>query len=112
MSNVELDLDGIMQILNGTEAVSELRSRAGHTVEAGKASGPRGLHAGAHIIDKLAVGDIHQDSRNGPVVDIDWPDSRWHLVEYGSVHNPPYAVIRNAARTAGLTVIDQRTSNA
>jgi hypothetical protein len=26
----------------------------------------------------------------------------WHIIEYGSVNNPPYAVLRRAAESAGL----------
>lgn len=36
-------------------------------------------------------------------------DFAWHLVEYGSVNNPPYAPIRRGLRAAGLRFDDSRT---
>lgn len=35
-------------------------------------------------------------------------DPFWHLVEFGSVNNPPYAPVRRGIRAAGLTFIDHK----
>lgn len=106
MSFFELDLDGIMGIL-AQQGVPELHARAQQAVNTAHGTGPRGEHAGRHVVDKIAVGTTHATGTGGPVVDIDWPDSRWHLLEFGSIHNPPYRVITNAAQDAGLEVIDE-----
>lgn len=106
MNDFEIDMPGILQILSGREASEELRTRANQAVGIAQATGPRGRH-GRHVIDRITVGDTHIGP-TGAVVDIDWPDSRWHLLEYGSVNNPPYRVVTNAAQQAGLTVIDER----
>lgn len=103
----ELDMDGIMGILGQREGVDALTSRARDAVRTARETGPRGKHAGRHEVDKIDVGETHV-TRDGAVVDIDWRSSVWHLIEYGSVHNPPYAPIRNSAKSAGLQVIDER----
>lgn len=33
-------------------------------------------------------------------------DNFWHLVEYGSVNNPPYMPVRKGVIAAGLTFVD------
>jgi hypothetical protein len=35
-------------------------------------------------------------------------DPFWHLVEYGSVNNPPYAPLRRGTRAAGLRLDESR----
>lgn len=110
MSSFEIDINGIMSILAGPEGVAELHARAAQAVNTAHATGPRGGHAGRHVIDKIAVGETHI-ATTGPIVDIDWPDSRWHLLEFGSVKNPPYAPIRQSAQQAGLEVIDDRAAS-
>ena len=34
--------------------------------------------------------------------------SLWHIIEYGSAHNQPYAVFRRAAQRIGLAFADSR----
>ncbi len=38
-------------------------------------------------------------------------DIAWHIIEYGSVKNPPYAPVRRAVRAAGLRFVDGRTDD-
>lgn len=35
-------------------------------------------------------------------------DPFWHLVEYGSINNPPYAPVRRAVRALSLRFVDGR----
>lgn len=34
-------------------------------------------------------------------------DFAWHLVEYGSVKNPPYAPLRRGVRAAGVRLVER-----
>lgn len=38
-------------------------------------------------------------------------DNFWHLVEYGSVNNPPYAPVRRGVLLAGMRFVDDGTSS-
>jgi hypothetical protein len=39
---------------------------------------------------------------------VEFRDPFWHLVEYGSIHNPAYAPARRGVRMAGLRFNDPR----
>lgn len=39
-------------------------------------------------------------------------DNFWHLVEYGSVNNPPYAPARRGVIASGLTFVDDGLGSA
>lgn len=58
------------------------------------------VHTGA---ERAAV--ISEAARltvDGPVAYFGSTSSTWHLVEYGSIHNPPYAPFRRAAESLGI----------
>lgn len=104
----ELDPAGITRVLAQPQAVQALRRRAEQVVTEARQA-PHGEHAGEHEVEKISVGDEHVDA-SGAVIDIDWPSHVWHLVEFGSVNNPPYRPVTRAAQNAGLVVIDKRRS--
>jgi hypothetical protein len=52
------------------------------------------------IISVDPEGDEGQWSTDGPNIVTD--SSIWHIIEYGSVNNPPYAPIRRGVEAAGL----------
>ncbi len=103
----ELDMAGIARVLNDTQAVDALERRTARVVAEARATGPRGEHAGVHEIDTIAVGETHHTD-DGAVVDIDWPSHVWHIITFGSIHNPPYHPIERSAQNNGLKVIDAR----
>lgn len=105
--NINLDYAAIGRILGEAPAVAALQSRASKTVKEAKATGPRGKHAGAHEIDKLSVGETKQGDY-GAAVEIDWASHVWHLIEFGSVNNPPYRPVSRAAQANGLKVTGMR----
>jgi hypothetical protein len=44
--------------------------------------------------------------RDSAYTRVSGPSSFWHFIEYGSIHNPPYAPFRNAAASMGLRFDD------
>lgn len=101
-----VDQGGLQACLSEAQPVAYLQAKATAIVEEARQLGPRNPRHRTHEIDKLAVGETH-DTDHGVVVDIDWPSSVWHLEEFGSVNNPPYAPVRRAAQNNGLHVVDQ-----
>lgn len=102
----ELYPDAIARVLNETPAVRRLEELAGQVVRSAQQE-PRGSHGGPHQVDLIQVGDTRETS-DGAEVDIDWPSPVWHIIELGSVNNPPYRSITRAAQNAGLRIIDKR----
>lgn len=103
MTGFELYPDAIIKVLNDTPAVEVLRNLADKAVADARSTGPRARHGGPHTIDLITVGETHITPA-GAVVDIDWPSSVWHLIEFGSVNNPPYRPVTRAAQNLGLSV--------
>lgn len=103
-----LDVPALMRVLNEDPAVTALHQHADQAVTDAHTA-PRGAHPGTHEVDKIAVGATHIGPQ-GATVDIDWPSPFWHLIEFGSVNNPPYRPITRGAQNAGLKVIDKRGS--
>lgn len=106
--DITLDIDAVGRVLSERPAIEALEDKAGKVVGEAKADGPRAQHKGGHQIDLLEVGDTH-DSDFGAAVDIDWPTSFWHLVEFGSVNNAPGRPVSRAAENNGLKIIDHRS---
>lgn len=95
---VSIDRAGVDKILQSPEAVDVLRKAAGFAVREAVDLAPRGfggyrktLRTGAaHVLDGAAAVDVESTS------------SFWHLVEFGSVNNPPRRVLQRAAQNTGL----------
>lgn len=47
-------------------------------------------------------GDSIQVFEEGDHIGVETTDPFWHLIEFGSVHNPAYAPLRRGARAAGV----------
>jgi hypothetical protein len=61
---------------------------------------PRGPGRGPHFADSLRVADDGDDVR------VESTDPFAHIIEFGSVNNPPYAPLRRGVRAAGLRLSD------
>jgi hypothetical protein len=102
---IELDPEGIARVLGEQPAIEALHELAEGIVTEAVATGPR--HHAPHEIDKIAVGET-RTSPQGAVVEIDWDSHVWHLIEFGSINNPPYRPLTRAAQHAGLTFRNDR----
>lgn len=64
----------------------------------------------------VTTGDYRDSLASGPAdltvdgweAQVGSSDPFWHLVEFGSVNNPPYRVLSNAVTAAGLEFEDDR----
>jgi hypothetical protein len=72
------------------------RQAAGHA----QRLSPRGPGRGPHFADSLRVADDGDDVR------LESTDPFAHIIEFGSVNNPPYAPLRRGVRAAGLRLSD------
>lgn len=104
---VTLDMAGITKVLNEGKAVAAQRESATALVEHAHATGRRGAHSGAHIVDKIAVGDTRQTDK-GAVTTILWPSPFWHFEEFGTANQSPDRTITRSAQHVGLRVVDDR----
>jgi hypothetical protein len=79
--------------------INDLKKEPG--VKADLAAAAKTVAGIARGITPHAPGSITTDT-GGDTVTVGSDDPFFHLVEWGSVNNPPYAPIRRAVRAAGL----------
>lgn len=95
VKNPRFDDEMQRDIAHGVETVV-----AAHLVRAIHASAPTG-GTGAYSAS-VAV------DASGGEVRVITTDPFWHLIEFGSMNNPPYAPIRRGVRAAGLRLDESR----
>lgn len=90
---------GITEILTSEEALGLCLSVVDAAAKVAKDLTPRGetgfeqaavVSGGAQVVDNVATAQFGSVSQT------------WHITEFGSVHNPAYAPLRNAARGLGI----------
>jgi len=93
------DNDGITEILTSEDAMALCLS----VVEAGAAvardlmpKGETGYEQKAVVSGAAQVVDGVASAQFGSV------SETWHMTEFGSIHNPPYAPLRNAAQSLNI----------
>lgn len=97
------DPAGIGAFLASTEPA--LRALATEIVNEAR-RGPKNPRHHDHSVDYIAVGAFRINNK-GAHQDIIWPRYDAHLIEFGSVNNPPYRPLTRAVQNAGLDLKDR-----
>lgn len=94
--------EGIDELMTSAEAAAFLTDLAGSVKTEVEQIAPR--HSG-HYADSIEVSEpVHEDG--GVVVYVYSTDFAAHIVELGSVNNPPYRPLTRGAANLGLEVQD------
>lgn len=105
MTNLEMNRDGIAEMLNEASAVAHLRTVTQAVADEWGRLDPRNKPGGHHP----PTITVQMDTEDGvPVGLASTDDSIWHIIERGSINNPPYRPATNAAINSGLDVRDVR----
>lgn len=101
-----LNDEGLERLLSSSEAEQFLTSVAHEVEREWKRLDPRSK-PGGHEPPEIQVGPPERD-RGVAVVPVFTTDGIWHIIEYGSINNPPYRPATKAAQNAGLELKDSR----
>jgi hypothetical protein len=93
---------GIAELLHSPGVKAHLHETATKVVEEVVRIAPR--HTG-HYDDSIQVGAM-TETPDGPAIAVESTDFAAHLVEFGSMNNPPYAPLRRAPRNLGITIVE------
>lgn len=94
----KLNASGIDEIVGGGGTIRMLEEVAAKVSDGVEDEAP--VETG-HFQGSVRVLPVERTSR-GASITVDSTDFAAHLVEWGSVHNPPYAPFRKAAARLGL----------
>lgn len=101
-----LDENGLERLLSSPDAERHLTDVAERIAKDWERLDPRS-NPGGHEPPKIDVGSPQRD-RGVAMVPVSTPDGIWHIIEYGSVNNPPYRPATKAAQNAGVEQKDWR----
>lgn len=99
MIRFTLDEAGLDRFLGDAPAIRVLTDRAEQVAREWQDNDPRS-RPGGHEPPDIRVGDVTHE-RGVPEVPVVTMDSLWHVIEYGSINNPPYRPATRAALNAG-----------
>lgn len=93
---------GIAEITHGTDMVAFVNGLAETALANAHAGAPHETgYYDAHL--GMTPAEVRDDGVHAEI----WSsDPFWHLVEYGSVHNPPHRVLERACTAVGLDFHD------
>lgn len=101
----ELDQRGILELLNDGPAVAYVTELAAQGAAAAEQAAPVGRYA-PHYRDTIGStpGEATSDGAKATFYS---SSSVWHIVEYGSVNNPPYRPLTRGALAIGVDFKEQ-----
>lgn len=101
-----LDEEGLERLLSSSQAEAFLTNVAQEVEREWERLDPR-TKPGGHEPPDIEVGHPERDG-GVAVVPVFTTDPLWHIIEFGSVNNPPYRPATKAAQNAGLELKDTR----
>lgn len=102
----DLDRKGLLAILNGDDAVALVDRAADAAADEARRIAPHGRGRGRRFTDSIGTTSARRTAR-GAVGAVTTSDPFWHLVEFGSVNNPPYRPLTRAVKNVGLDFDDK-----
>jgi Bacteriophage HK97-gp10, putative tail-component len=104
---VEISPGGVLAVLQEPQALKALQKVGQTVVTEARRTAPRGAHPGRHFADTIYAG-LPDTNSDGAEIEIFTTDPFWHLIEFGSAHNPPYRPLTRAVVELGLEFKDAR----